>query len=205
MLKPSVSLILGAIFVVLGAVNVWLILQATTRVKNARASARLIAAHRIGGYLFILTFCCMSYFMISRTRGGSGAVSASAMLHMTVAMLLTPLLFIKVLIARHYKSHYNLLLPVGLLIFVLSFVLVAMAAWPYLIRNPDIRSVSLEEINLTSPALDLTQAAATMQERCAKCHNLERVVSARKDARGWLTTVNRMFFRRRTRVPIASL
>jgi ferredoxin-NADP reductase len=192
MLKTSASLLLGSMFVIIGAVNVWLILQASARVKNARASARLIAAHRIGGYVFILMFCLMSFFMISRMKGSSGATSAGTMIHMTVAMLLTPLLFVKVLIARYYKSYYSLLMPIGLLIFVLSFVLVAMAAGPYLIRNTNIRSVSLEEINLANTTIDLTQAAATMQERCSKCHDLERVVSARKDARGWLSTVNRM-------------
>jgi ferredoxin-NADP reductase len=192
MLKISASLLLGSMFVIIGAVNVWLILQASARVKNARASARLIAAHRIGGYIFILMFCIMSYFMISRMKDSSGTTSAGTMIHMTVAMLLTPLLFVKVLIARYYKSYYSLLMPIGLLIFVLSFVLVAMAAGPYLIRNTNIRSVSLEEINLTNATIDLTQAAATMQERCSKCHDLERVVAARKDARGWLATVNRM-------------
>ena len=192
MFKASASLFLGIMFVIIGAVNVWLILQASARVKNARASARLIAAHRIGGYIFISLFCVMSYFMIARMRDSSGTASAGTMIHLTVAMLLSPLLFVKVLIARYYKSYYGFLMPIGLLIFVLSFVLVAIAAGPYLIRNTNIRSVSLEEINLPSATIDLTQAASTMEQRCSKCHNLERVVAARKDARGWLTTVNRM-------------
>jgi ferredoxin-NADP reductase len=31
-----------------------------------------------------------------------------------------------------------------------------------------------------------------MEKRCSKCHNLDRIAGARKDARGWLATVNRM-------------
>ena len=31
-----------------------------------------------------------------------------------------------------------------------------------------------------------------MEKRCSKCHNLDRVVGVRKDAQGWLTTVDRM-------------
>ena len=192
MVKTLASLILGALFVVVGAVNVWLILQASARVRNARASARLIAAHRIGGYLFIALFCVMGYFMIARMRDTSSPASAGTMIHLTVAMLLSPLLFVKVLIARYYKNYYAFLTPLGLLIFVLSFVLVAIAAGPHLIRSANIRSVSLEEINLADATIDLTQAAATMQQRCSRCHTLERVVAARKDARGWLATVNRM-------------
>src|SRR6266446_5056851 len=188
----SASLFVGIIFVIIGAVNVWLILQASAQVKNTRASARLIAAHRIGGYIFISLFCVMGYFMIARMRDSSGTASTGTMIHLTVAMLLSPLLFVKVLIARYYKNYYAFLTPIGVLIFVLSFVLVAVAAGPQLIRNVNIRSVSLEEINLPNATIDLTQAAFTMQQRCSKCHNLERVVAARKDARGWLATVNRM-------------
>lgn len=191
-MRTSASIVLGILFVVIGALNVWLILQASVRVKNAKASARLIAAHRIGGYIFIALFCVMGWFMLARMRDSSGSSSTGSILHMTIAMLLSPLLFIKVLIARYYKSYYNFLLPIGLLIFVLSFVLVAITAGPYLLHNANLRNVSLEEINLPNATIDVTRAAATMRERCATCHNLDRVVSAKKDARGWLNTVNRM-------------
>ena len=107
----SASLFLGIIFVIIGAVNVWLILQASAQVKNTRASARLIAAHRIGGYIFISLFCVMGYFMIARMRDSSGTASTGTMIHLTVTMLLSPLLFVKVLIARYYKSYYAFLTP----------------------------------------------------------------------------------------------
>ena len=51
-------------------------------------------------------------------------------------MLLSPLLFTKVLIARYYRNQHNLLMPLGLTIFVLSFVLIASTAGPYLVRTP---------------------------------------------------------------------
>jgi ferredoxin-NADP reductase len=35
-------------------------------------------------------------------------------------------------------------------------------------------------------------ATSTMEKRCSKCHNLDRIVGAHKDAPGWLATVNRM-------------
>ena len=66
MLNRSASLWLGVTFVLIGAINVWLILQASARVRDAKASTRLIAAHRIGGYLFIALFCVMGYFMVAR-------------------------------------------------------------------------------------------------------------------------------------------
>ena len=48
MLPPFLSIALGLTFLLVGALNVWLVLEAWARVKAARASARMLALHRIG-------------------------------------------------------------------------------------------------------------------------------------------------------------
>src|SRR2546423_13291593 len=85
MLNSSTSVWLGITFVLVGAINVWLILQASARVRDAKASTRLIAAHRIGGYLFVALFCVMGYFMVARL-GDVGGASPGIMIHLTLAM-----------------------------------------------------------------------------------------------------------------------
>jgi ferredoxin-NADP reductase len=192
MLNSSLSLWLGITFVVVGGINVWLILQASARVRDAKASTRLIAAHRIGGYLFIVLFFVMSYFMIDRLGDTAAGIPPGSVIHVTLAMILSPLIFVKVLIARYYRTHYSLLMPVGLVIFVLSFVLIGITAGPSLAHQARIQTVSLPAIDLPPAAIDMSAAAATMEKRCSKCHNLDRIAGARKDARGWLATVNRM-------------
>ena len=192
MLNSSTSVWLGITFVLIGAINVWLILQASARVREVKASARLIAAHRIGGYLFISLFCVMGYFMVSRLGDVGGAASPGTIIHLTLAMVLSPLLFVKVLVARYYKSYYSVLMPIGLVIFVLSFVLIGIAAGPYFAHQTRMQTVSLAAIDLPSAAIDINMASTTMEKRCSKCHNLDRIVGARKDVRGWLATVNRM-------------
>jgi ferredoxin-NADP reductase len=192
MLNSSTSVWLGITFVLIGAINVWLILQASVRVRAAKASNRLIAAHRIGGYLFIALFCVMGYFMVSRLGDAGSDASPGTIIHLTLAMILSPLLFVKVLVARYYKTYYSVLMPIGLVIFVLSFVLIGITAGPYLAHHARMQTVSLETIDLPPAAIDINMAAATMEKRCSKCHNLDRIAGARKDARGWLATVNRM-------------
>jgi len=192
MLNTSTSVWLGITFVVVGAINVCLILQASARVRDTQASARLIAAHRIGGYLFIALFCVMGYFMVARLGDVSGGTSPGTIIHLTLAMVLSPLLFVKVLIARYYKSYSSLLMPIGLVIFVLAFVLIGVTAGPSLVHQARMQTVSLEAIDLPPASIDLNIAAATMEKRCSKCHNLDRIAGARKDARGWLATVSRM-------------
>jgi ferredoxin-NADP reductase len=190
MLNSSTSVWLGITFVLVGAINVWLILQASARVRDAKASTRLIAAHRIGGYVFIALFCVMGYFMVARLD--VGGASTGTVIHLTLAMVLSPLLFVKVLIARYYKSYHSLLTSIGLVIFVLSFVLIGITVGPSLVHHASIQTVSLEAIDLPPAAIDVNLAAAMMEKRCSKCHTLDRIVGARKDARGWLATVNRM-------------
>src|SRR5947207_683104 len=142
MLSSLTSVWLGVTFVLIGAINVWLILQASARVRDAKASTRLIAAHRIGGYLFIALFCVMGYFMVARLDSVAGGSPPSTMIHLTLAMVLSPLLFVKVLVARYYKSYYSMLMPVGLVIFVLSFVLIGITLGPSLAHQPRIQTVS---------------------------------------------------------------
>ncbi len=192
MINSSTSVWLGITFVLVGALNVWLVLQASARVRDAKASTLLIAAHRIGGYFFIALFCVMGYFMVARLGEAGEGASPGTMIHLTLAMVLSPLIFVKVLIARYYKSYYSLLLPIGLAIFVLSFVLIGITVGPSLAHQTRMQTVSLATIDLPPAAIDINLAAATMEKRCSKCHNLDRIVGARKDARGWLATVNRM-------------
>src|SRR5258707_4589398 len=161
MLNSSTSVWLGITFVLVGAINVWLILQASARVRDAKASTRLIAAHRIGGYLFIALFCVMGYFMVSRL-GDVGGASSGTIIHLTLAMVLSPLLFVKVLIARYYKSYASLLMPIGLVIFVLSFVLIGITAGPSLLHRSTMPTLSLEAIDLPPASIDLQLAAATI-------------------------------------------
>jgi ferredoxin-NADP reductase len=192
MLNRSMSLWLGVIYVLIGAINVWLILQASARVRDAKASTRLIAAHRIGGYIFIALFCLIGYFMVARLGDIAAGAPPSTMIHLTLAMVLSPLIFVKVLVARYYKSYHSLLMPIGLVIFVLSFVLIGITAGPFLAHRGRMQTVSLAAIDLPPSTVDIDLAAAAMERRCSKCHNLDRIVGARKDVRGWQATVSRM-------------
>jgi hypothetical protein len=83
-------------------------------------------------------------------------------------------------------------MPIGLTIFVLAFVLIGGTAGPYLARTSKIEPVSIDPAHVPPVTIDLNQASDLMQKRCSKCHNLDRAVGARKDAQGWLATVNRM-------------
>src|SRR6185369_17589135 len=105
--------------------------------------------------LFIALFCIMGYFMVARLGGVAGNAPPSTMIHLTLAMVLSPLLFVKVLVARYYKTYYSVLMPIGLVIFVLSFVLIGITAGPSLAHHVRMQTVSLDAIDLPSVSIDI--------------------------------------------------
>src|SRR5258708_32852312 len=109
-----------------------------------------------------------------------------------VALLLIPRLAVKIVIGRRYRTYQSALVPLGLTIFVLGFVLVSSTAGPYLFRRVTMKDISLQSINMGTARIDLRASEELMQKRCSRCHNLDRVVGARKDGHAWLETVNRM-------------
>src|SRR6185437_16590403 len=128
MISPALSVTFGILFVLLAMGAVWLMFDASRCTPQSDRASRLIRAHRIAGYLFIALFCLMTWFMTLRIKDTPDALPLPTMLHALIAAVLAPLIFIKVLVARYYKKHTTLLVPLGLTIFVLAFVLIAGAA-----------------------------------------------------------------------------
>lgn len=189
-LPTSISAILGLIFVLAGSAAVWLMLHASGR--GLRQRDRVIQAHRIAGYVFVALFCTMTWFMILKTRDIPDELSIRPMFHIVIALVMAPLIIVKVLIARYYKAYQGILIPLGLTIFILGFVLVGSTAGPYFFRTVTMKDISLASVNMGTARIDLQASGELMQKRCSRCHALDRVVGAHKDARDWLTTVNRM-------------
>src|SRR6202790_4381410 len=103
MLTTRVSTGLGLIFHVIGAAATGLIFDASTGSRTQTARDRILRAHRIAGYLFIALFCFMSWFMLLRAKETPDELPLRAMAHILLAMILAPLLLVKVVIARYYK------------------------------------------------------------------------------------------------------
>ena len=131
------AIVAGVAFVTLAAANVIVILEAFQPSQNGTARTRLIAVHRVGGYLFVTLFCIMTYSMSQRLAGLgiTGHLPTHLVLHVVLVLVLAPLLLLKILIARRYKQSHSSLKGLGLAIFIISFVLVSIPAFSELIRS----------------------------------------------------------------------
>lgn len=130
MLPIPLSAFLGILFVLLAIGAVWLMFDGSRSAPQSDRARRMIQAHRMAGYLFIALFCLMTWFMILKIKDRPDELPLPSMVHALISILMAPLLFIKVLVARYYKNHMAILVPPGLTIFVLAFVLVATTADP---------------------------------------------------------------------------
>lgn len=129
--------------VAIAGINVWLMLESSLTSQNQAGYARLVRNHRLLGYVFLSLYTVMFFYMSSRVLGATDGLPTPIVIHITLALLLAPLIFLKVVIARHYKKHSSLLLPLGLAIFVLSFLLVAIGAFPELLATLAIGNVTV--------------------------------------------------------------
>ena len=136
-MKAGLSISLGLVFVGLATLNVITLLESSRPSHTPQRRARAIALHRAGGYLFIGLFAVMVWFMSKRLIGSPEALLGDAGLHIGLAVLLVPLLFVKVLVARRYKHHYSILFSLGLSIFAISVVLVFIRLLPFALGRID--------------------------------------------------------------------
>jgi hypothetical protein len=128
------SVISGLIFVFLAGFNPWIML--TDRVSSERNGRLWLRVHRTVGYLFIAVFSVTVYFMLLRLKGESDELPPRILLHMSLALMLAPLLVVKVLVARYQPPGSRGLLPaLGITIFAFSFTLVAVNVVALLLRN----------------------------------------------------------------------
>jgi ferredoxin-NADP reductase len=139
-MHTSLSVALSSLFVLLGGFNTWLMLG--TRGSSKSNRRLLVLAHRIAGYLFIAIYSVMLYYMILRIKGVVDELPPRITVHMVLALLLIPLLVMKILVARHQKGLHGVLHALGIAIFAISFTLVALNIVWHVLRSATERPVS---------------------------------------------------------------
>jgi uncharacterized membrane protein YhdT len=151
-MKAGLSMSLGLVFVGLATLNVITLLESSRPSQTPQKRARAIKLHRAGGYLFIGLFAMMVWFMCKRLIGSPEGLLGDAALHIDFAVLLVPLLFVKVVVARKHKSHYSILFPLGLSIYAISVMLVFIRLLPFTLGRID-PSSSIVKYSILLPVL----------------------------------------------------
>ena len=159
---PDSTLLAGAAFVASDALNVVVMLEASRPACNGKAKSRLIAIHRIGGYMFAIFLCIMVWVMSRRLVGVGLSKLPADVLHVAIAVALVPLLGLKILIARRYKHLHSLLMPLGLAIFAATFVMVSLPVLSQALRSASPDSIGLRVTLVLAVVLCLSLCSLTV-------------------------------------------
>ena len=190
------NIVASVAFVTLAATNVVVMLEASQPSRSAAMRNRLIAAHRAGGYLFVILLCIMAYSMSQRLvgLGITGHLPTHLVLHIVLVLILVPLLFLKILIARRYKQSHSSLKALGIAIFVISFAFVTIPTLSELLRSASPGSLGLRlatglvvTVCLVQCALvfkNKKQSRPSMESRIPETPALATSLTNRENAKG---------------------
>lgn len=138
----------------MAGVQVWLMLETVGRKKPKFNERRLSLAHRINGYLFLALYLIFLVVMIQKIADSNAPLDTKAMIHMTLAVAILPLLLIKILIVRFYPNLFDVVVPlIGIGIFVLAVSFVSITGGYYFIKSATTKYVS--SFNPQSGILDV--------------------------------------------------
>jgi len=189
-MNPQIASLLAALYIALGAVTVFIMLEMTGRARDHSGKALWIHTHKIFGYLFVSLFVFMLLFMIRKLSGFQEELSARAVTHIVLALLLVPLVIVKILLVRRHPQLNNRLPLLGITIFSLSFALTGLTAGYYVLHRSNLTYTTLSALD--NDVLDLDLGKSIVTRKCSKCHSLERVYRAFKSDESWAKTINKM-------------
>lgn len=181
---------LTVVFLFFGIVATLIMLELRGAPKDRLINGKLILLHKISGWTFTSIFLVMLVVMVNKIAAYQEEVSPRTALHIAFALCLLTLLSLKIIAARFYPRFSKLLLgfaPFGL---AMALTVSGLGAGYYFLHSDDLKYVSLTEFD--TELLDESLGRQVVNQRCSKCHTLERIYRAFKSEEGWTTTINRM-------------
>lgn len=189
-MSPILNSSLAVVFLLCGIIATLIMLELRGAPKDRQINALLIKFHKIFGWVFTALFLLLVIVMIVKVSGYQEEVSSRISFHIVLALSLIPLLGIKIIIARRYSRLSQYLIGFGPVLLALTVALTGLTAGYYFMHSSDIKYVSLAGSD--RKILDENLGRQVVNQRCNKCHTLERVYRAFKSEEGWTSTINRM-------------
>lgn len=178
---------LAVLLVVIAGVTVLIMLEMNSSPQDEpRGGSGCPLFQRALGYLFLALFAVLLAFMVFRAGSFQEDMPAPVMI---LALLLVPLIMIKVVVARQKAQVSTKLMLLGTAIFGLSFGLTGMAA-KYYARQGDRLKSGLLLSDTAQNSVNMEPGQAIMSKKCNKCHSLERIYTT--SMTDWSPIVSRM-------------
>lgn len=164
--------ILAVVFFVAALTAVISMLTLMGRQEKKISSQSLRRIHRAAGYTFSLFLIVISIICIHYVAKVGDALSFRAFTHSLLALALIIILALKLSIVRFFKGFLKIVPQLGMMVFVLAFLVFSTSAGFYLLMTFSSAGIQ-EEISKQMPVSEdgnIERGAVLFQKKCVSCH-----------------------------------
>lgn len=183
----GIKFVLSTLFLALACVAFFSMLH-LLGTPNAPRAKLLRIVHRVSGGLAVTLYVVLSVMCVAALGGEGAGLSPTATVHLTFAAIFIPMILMKIVITEKYPELRNRLFGISTVIFGVVFVLFFTSTFSHFTTPQE--SAGPEGGARTS--VDLALGKDLFVVKCAKCHRLDKALSAALTPQEWRETVEHM-------------
>jgi len=145
--------------------------------KERKTSDRLLRkTHKGSGFVFTGFLLVISYFCLKYWVMVGDQISTRAVLHGVLSLALIIILILKLSIVQFYKQFLRFVPVMGMVVFVLSFVVFSTSAGFFFLRTLGAKAESsdISEPAQTPPQGSAEKGDALFRSKCLSCHHADK-------------------------------
>jgi cytochrome c2 len=164
--------ILAIFFLFAAIIAVITMLSLMGKAKRKVSVQILRKMHKSSGFVFAGLLLVISYFCLKYWAMVGDQISTRAVLHGVLSLTLIIILILKLSIVQFYKQFLRLVPVMGMIVFVLSFVVFSTSAGFFFLRTLGARTESsdISEPAQPPPQGSAEKGAALFKSKCLSCH-----------------------------------
>ena len=166
-----------AVFFLLAALIAVICMLSLMGKAERKVSAQLLRKmHRVAGFVFTSLLLLISYFCLKYWAMVGDQISTRAVLHGVLSLALIIVFILKISIVQYYKQFLRFVPIMGMIVFVLSFMVFSTSAGFFFLR---ILATEHESPEISEPSQTLHQGnaekgAALFKSKCLSCHYADK-------------------------------
>lgn len=163
-------------FIIFGFLAVWSMFTLMGRTETKLGKTALRRIHKIFGFIFLILLLVLSYYCAILVRAGGDNLPIRGVIHSVLALGLFIVLILKIAIVRFYNQFMRFVPVMGIIVFVLAFLVYATSAGFYFLMQARSKPATPPEMTTSLSILE-QQGKDIFEEHCAFCHHADRLDS----------------------------
>jgi cytochrome c551/c552 len=164
--------ILAVIFLLAGVMAVICMFALMGKAERKVSATLLRRMHKGAGFAFAILLLVISYFCIKYVAMVGDQLSGRAVMHSVLSLALVIVLVIKIVIVQFYKQLLRFVPTMGIIVFILAFVVFSTSAGYYFMRILSVKDTIEETATISEIKIEgnIEDGASLFKDKCSGCH-----------------------------------